>query len=103
MELLDAVTLCVDDCRLLCGGCEEGCPRCEATDMLIKAFNIDEESLTPITVETNPKADLAMAKYREVLEPRLVHLIAGLRYQQAQEAVALLLDYIDVKASMRDS
>jgi hypothetical protein len=32
---------------------------------------------------------------RQELEPRLVHLIAGLRHHQVEEAVRLLLDYID--------
>lgn len=33
--------------------------------------------------------------YRKVLQPRLVELIAGLRRHQVEEAVQLLLDYID--------
>lgn len=35
---------------------------------------------------------------REELEPRLIHLIAGLRRHQVEEAVFLLLNYIDAKA-----
>ena len=38
------------------------------------------------------------ASVREVLEPRLVDLIAGLRRHQVEEAVGLLLDYIDAQA-----
>lgn len=38
------------------------------------------------------------ASVRKVLEPRLVDLIAGLRRHQVEEAVGLLLDYIDDKA-----
>lgn len=38
------------------------------------------------------------APVREVLEPRLVDLIAGLRRHQVEEAVGLLLDYIDAQA-----
>ena len=33
--------------------------------------------------------------YRKALQPRLVELIAGLRRHQVEEAVELLLDYID--------
>jgi len=36
---------------------------------------------------------------RKVLEPHLVNLIAGLRRHQVEEAVALLLDYIDAQSS----
>lgn len=32
---------------------------------------------------------------RKALEPRLIHLICGLRQEQVTEAVAILLDYID--------
>lgn len=35
--------------------------------------------------------------HRSKLQPRLVHLIAGLRRHQVEEAVDLLLDYIDSK------
>ena len=37
--------------------------------------------------------------HRSKLQPRLVHLIAGLRLHQVEEAVGLLLDYIDSKAA----
>jgi hypothetical protein len=33
--------------------------------------------------------------HRSTLQPRLVNLIAGLRRHQVEEAVRLLLDYID--------
>lgn len=39
---------------------------------------------------------------RESLEPRLVNLIAGLRRHQVQEAVALLLDYVDAACESID-
>lgn len=42
---------------------------------------------------------------RATLQPKLVHLIAGLRHHQVEEAVALLLDYIDHRdplESLRD-
>ncbi|MBB6580051.1 hypothetical protein HNP33_004177 [Comamonas odontotermitis] len=96
MELIEAITLCVDESRILCGGHEDGCPRCEAADMVIKAFGIDDSMLTPITAEHTPAASLS--NYRKKLEPHLVHLIAGLRHHQVKEAVALLLDYIDTKS-----
>ncbi|MDO9002836.1 MAG: hypothetical protein Q7V20_05225 [Aquabacterium sp.] len=40
-----------------------------------------------------------MAVNRTWLQPRLVHLISGLRLQQVEEAVQLLLDYIDSSAA----
>lgn len=40
---------------------------------------------------------------RIALEPRLVHLIAGLRHHQVVEAVHLLLDYIDAKSESRSA
>ena len=36
---------------------------------------------------------------RTRLQPRLVHLISGLRVHQVEEAVQLLLDYVDQAAS----
>lgn len=36
---------------------------------------------------------------RDELEPYLVKLIAGLRHHQVEEAVHLLLDYIDTRAA----
>lgn len=36
---------------------------------------------------------------RAALQPRLVHLIGGLRLHQVEEAVRLLLDYIDARAA----
>ena len=40
-----------------------------------------------------------MAVNRAWLQPRLVHLISGLRVHQVEEAVQLLLDYVDQAAS----
>lgn len=37
--------------------------------------------------------------HRSKLQPKLVHLIAGLRRHQVEEAVDLLLDYIDSTAA----
>ena len=39
---------------------------------------------------------------RSKLQPRLVHLISGLRRHQVEEAVDLLLDYIDYRAATND-
>jgi len=44
-----------------------------------------------------PAAPVAMD--RKTLQPRLVHLIAGLRRHQVEEAVELLLNYIDASGA----
>lgn len=40
---------------------------------------------------------------RTELEPRLVHLICGLRSHQVEEAMRLLLDYVDGKSQSPDA
>jgi len=39
------------------------------------------------------------ASVRQILEPRVVDLISGLRRPRVEEAVGLLLDYIDAQAA----
>ena len=47
MDLKEALTLLVDESRLLCGSYDEGCPRCQAAALVIKQYGLDESSLTP--------------------------------------------------------
>lgn len=95
MELKDAITLLMADAKSLCQSEEPDCPRCQAVQLVGNAFGIDIQALAD-TSDARKFVEL-----RQKLEPRLVHLIAGLRQHQVVEAVSLLLDYIDLRVAAK--
>lgn len=42
-------------------------------------------------------------EYRAIIEPHLVNLIAGLRLNQVEEAMRILLDYVDASSDQPSS
>lgn len=56
MNLKEAITLLVDESRMLCGGHDKDCPRCQAVQIVIEKFELDESSLTPYPEEEGSAA-----------------------------------------------
>lgn len=75
---------------------------CRASGQISDAKWAQHCAERPDLLDAAPAAEdeqVVAARVRALLEPRLVHLIAGLRHHQVEEAVKLLLDYIDARAT----
>lgn len=76
------------------------------SDIIDGALGLGDERTADLVLklirytELKTGSSITAADHRNLIQPRLVDLIAGLRRHQVEEAVQILLDYIDTAAGL---